>query len=530
MMLAPVFCTLLLASSIYAQSTAMPVGNLKNWRQVFTDDFTTNVALGGFPGPYANKWDCYSGYESTYHSGVYDKKIVSVNNGILDLYLHTDSATGRATTAAPVPLIFNGQWGGQVYGRYSARMRSDALAGYKTAWLLWPDSDDWNEGEIDFPEGELSGGYWAFSHCKNNPSSNCFYADAQANFVDWHVVTIEWAPSSVKFYVDDRLVGTATNGLPTTPMHWVLQTETASSTAPSASVQGHLQVDWVAVWAYDTSATAPVATPAPTPYWHPPTPVPATVKPATPKPATPKPATVKPATPKPATPKPATPKPATPKPATPRPATPAPTCTGAFTDSFATLDTSKWSANTGDQWGATLFRASQAKAGSTGLVFNMTKTGCPCSGSAQQSAKVSSVSSFGFGSAQYTVQTSPETDAVTWLFWQSSNPRDGYEVQISGSSLGFQGWVNGAYIYIGGYDLPFNPSTTAHRYTISRSSNSVKLYVDGTLVLSGPTSGLPQSSAPITVILEADNTLVAPYTKAYVTKAAFYPSGCTFTI
>jgi hypothetical protein len=43
-----------------------------------------------------------------------------------------------------------------LYGRYSVRFKADPLAGFKIAWLLWPDSGVWpRDGEIDFPEGEL---------------------------------------------------------------------------------------------------------------------------------------------------------------------------------------------------------------------------------------------------------------------------------------------------------------------------------------------------------------------------------------
>jgi hypothetical protein len=50
----------------------MPVGNLTNWRLIFNDDFTTNVALGSFPGPYSQKWTSYTGFSDTDGIGYYD--------------------------------------------------------------------------------------------------------------------------------------------------------------------------------------------------------------------------------------------------------------------------------------------------------------------------------------------------------------------------------------------------------------------------------------------------------------------------
>ena len=72
------------------------------------------------------------------------------------MYVRTQD--GQPQSAAVVPLV-NGQWGGQLYGRYEVRFRSDEIPGYKLAFLLWPDTNNWAEGEIDFPEiGSLESG------------------------------------------------------------------------------------------------------------------------------------------------------------------------------------------------------------------------------------------------------------------------------------------------------------------------------------------------------------------------------------
>ncbi|WP_196073256.1 glycoside hydrolase family 16 protein [Nakamurella alba] len=223
---------------------SMPIGNLPGWKQVFAEDFTTPVARGGFPGPYAGKWMSYHGFADTYKAGTYNQGIISASGGVLDLYLHAQN--GRAQVAAPVPLV-NGKWGGQTYGRYTVRFRSDPLPGYKTAWLLWPDSNNWNEGEIDFPEGNLGGTIHAFSHCVGNPQANCGYKDTGARYTSWHTATVEWTQGRVVFLLDGKQVLVTTSGVPSTPMHLVLQTESTSST-PDLSRSGHLQIDWVALY------------------------------------------------------------------------------------------------------------------------------------------------------------------------------------------------------------------------------------------------------------------------------------------
>jgi Glycosyl hydrolases family 16 len=223
----------------------LPTGDLPGWTSVFAEDFTANVAQGSFPGPYAATWMSYHGFADTYRGGDYNQGIISVQNGALDLFLH--SRGGRPQVAAPIPLV-DGKWGGQTYGRFSVRFSADPVAGYKAAWLLWPDSNNWADGEIDFPEGALDGTLWGFHHCVGRPTSNCHWFDTKVGFTGWHTATIEWSPGRIVYLLDDVVVGNTTNRVPTGPMHWVLQTETdhVADTATS----GHVLIDWVTIHRY----------------------------------------------------------------------------------------------------------------------------------------------------------------------------------------------------------------------------------------------------------------------------------------
>ena len=229
-----------------ASGQAMPVGDIDGWKQIFTDDFATDVPLGGFPGPYARKWSGYDGFPDTSGEGEYAQRILSVHDGVLDMYLHSENGTPLG--AAPVPLINDGKWGGQVYGRYVIRFRSDDLPGYGTGWLLWPDNGDWNSGEIDFPEGSLSGHIQAFNHCLGNAHKKCMLGDTSSTYQGWHTATIEWLPDSLTFLLDGRVVAATTNNIPNTPMRWTLQTAT-NGNRPAPSTAGHLLIDWVAIYA-----------------------------------------------------------------------------------------------------------------------------------------------------------------------------------------------------------------------------------------------------------------------------------------
>jgi beta-glucanase (GH16 family) len=158
-----------------------------------------------------------------------------------------------AMVAAPVPKVNGaGKPEGRLYGRYSVRFKSEAMSGYKMAWLLWPDSDNWNDGEIDFPEAGLNETVGGYMHYRNNPSSQDWYR-AAGTVNAWHTATIEWTPASVRFLLDDAVVGISsdTSKIPNTPMHWVLQTETAiTNRAPATNASGHLLIDWVAAYGY----------------------------------------------------------------------------------------------------------------------------------------------------------------------------------------------------------------------------------------------------------------------------------------
>jgi beta-glucanase (GH16 family) len=230
----------------------MPVGNLPGWTQKFSDDFRTSVALGNFPQAVSSKWKAYpDGWHDTSGNGTYKpSRVVSIQNGVMNLHVHTENGVHMVSAPEPVIPGATGREGGQTYGRYAMRFRADAVPGYKTAWLLWPDSENWSDGEIDFPEGDLTGTVNAFMHHKGNPTAQDGYSTA-ATYGAWHTAVVEWTPQSVKFSLDGSVIGTSTNtaNIPSTPMHWVLQTETAlSGGAPADSAAGDVQIDWVTAY------------------------------------------------------------------------------------------------------------------------------------------------------------------------------------------------------------------------------------------------------------------------------------------
>ncbi len=233
------------------------MGNLPGWTQVFADDFSTPVALGGFTSSsYAKRWFAYSGYKDTSGRGWYaPDKVISVSHGNLDWYVHTDN--GVHDVAALVPIIPATRWG-QTYGRYSFRFRADTIPGYKMVAILWPDSDNWAEGEIDFPEVTTlttNEKIYANLYTPGNltthtpgPASR-FTTNTPANDTGWHTATIDWAPGSLTTWLDGTRLGTFTAGVPTTSFHLVFQIETnLYGSAPAPTTTGHIQLDWVTMY------------------------------------------------------------------------------------------------------------------------------------------------------------------------------------------------------------------------------------------------------------------------------------------
>jgi beta-glucanase (GH16 family) len=167
------------------------------------------------------------------------------------MHLHTVRRTHLVS--APVPrLSRQGDASkGMLYGRYIVRYKADPVPGYKVAWLLWPDSDNWSDGEIDFPEGNLDGTTSAFVHHKGSPRVQNAYLTT-ATFTTWHTAEIEWTRAYIRFVLDGIVVGLSTDTahIPGVPMHWVLQTETAvGKAAPADSSSGNVYIDWAVAYA-----------------------------------------------------------------------------------------------------------------------------------------------------------------------------------------------------------------------------------------------------------------------------------------
>lgn len=244
-----------LTSSI-DNADAMPSGDLPGWRQTHAQDFSTPAALGQVGAVYGEDMRGYSGFPDTAKRGMYSPdSVLSVSNGRLDFFLHSEDGSPRVACVIPFG------YSGQKYGRYSIRFRADVLPDYKIAFMLWPLSNNWGEGEIDWPEGKLGGDkFYATSAISGSLNEGVMKFDppdrgySSTDASDWHVATTEWTPGSVKWFWDGVPVSQTAlpAGVPSTKLRWTLQAETRDgAVVPETAAAGHLQIDWAVQYAYE---------------------------------------------------------------------------------------------------------------------------------------------------------------------------------------------------------------------------------------------------------------------------------------
>ena len=262
------------SSSSSPSGQAMPVGNISGWKQIFADDFTSDVPVGAFSdcnhnvdtpqaycgglkkyGNYYNNWWAYpNGWDDTslecikHENGCPDtslkipvgggyqpEKAVSVSGGAMHIKMSRPSK-GNNIVATVVPRACMNR----EYGRYVERFKVvHADPGFKSAHLFYQDNY-----EMDYPENDYGSPISAYTH----PSEESF--DTGAKWTTWHTTAIEWTSKSIKYYMDGKLVGTATHNIPHLKMTWALQNE-SSIMGPYAKVGAYAQLDtdWVTCYA-----------------------------------------------------------------------------------------------------------------------------------------------------------------------------------------------------------------------------------------------------------------------------------------
>ncbi|TCK66306.1 glycoside hydrolase family 16 protein [Curtobacterium sp. PhB136] len=215
---------------------AVPVGNIGKFKQTFREDFKTAApAKGKFAKTYAKSWQPYpDGMSGMYYSG----SQISAHDGSMDVVL--DGKHGAAGTFGTP----TGAWG-HVGGKFSIRARALGGKANGAAFMLWPTSNVWSDGEIDFPESNFEATPMVHHHSMvKGKEVNAISTSTGVKWKDWHVYSVEWIPGkSVTYFVDNRVISKVTKDVPKSAHRYMFQ-------VGNWGAAGHLYIDWVTTYDY----------------------------------------------------------------------------------------------------------------------------------------------------------------------------------------------------------------------------------------------------------------------------------------
>jgi hypothetical protein len=207
-----------------AEPTAQP-------DDAFREDFNRPAATGQVDATYSESWQPYpDGTGGKYYSD----QIITVHDGVLDVAL--DGKRGAAGTFGSPADAYS-----HVGGTFTVRAKATGGDSNGAAFMLWPSSDVWADGEIDFPEGNFDDAPSVFHHSMTpGQEATAQYFATGVDWRDWHTYSETWDPGkSVTYSVDGRTIGTVTHDVPTTEHRYMFQ-------VGNWGKPGHLLIDWVA--------------------------------------------------------------------------------------------------------------------------------------------------------------------------------------------------------------------------------------------------------------------------------------------
>lgn len=140
------------------------------------------------------------------------------------------------------------------YGKFEARVRADDDPDKATSAVLltWPQSERWPiDGENDFYETTTNRRQSFHTFIHYGQDNRQYHKEHLFDAKKWHVIAMEWAPRSIKVYVDGELQWTLTDeaAIPDVPHHLCIQLDAFTKTMSGST---RMQVDWVKIYKYSS--------------------------------------------------------------------------------------------------------------------------------------------------------------------------------------------------------------------------------------------------------------------------------------
>lgn len=170
--------------------------------------------------------------------GVYLPEHVSVPSGSGKLRFDCDQSGGWGGWFGD-KLLYPGtkiSFGVQAFG-------GDALTGM--VGFLWPTSDAWAEGEIDFVEGGFTASPLHAYHHSMTPGNeaSAVEIDLGVSYAQRHLFAVDWQPTIVRYFVDGTQKGAITTNVPTTPHRFTFQSKPQPGSASAYALVDTVQFE-----------------------------------------------------------------------------------------------------------------------------------------------------------------------------------------------------------------------------------------------------------------------------------------------
>jgi beta-glucanase (GH16 family) len=211
-----------------------------DWRPVATYDFD---ALD------RRIWNAYNSVGG-FGNGFRRPSAITVENGLLRI-------TARGNVSGGM-----GHERDQLYGRWEFRARTDKGRGRGAAILLWPQTENKDDGELDMmevPREDRSQAHFVIHYSAQNKLAG---NKVSGDFSQWHTFAMDWLPDRITWYVDGvkQFETFDKNVIPKVPMHMTIQLDMGPFEewipAPDHTTPAEvsLEVDWVKIFAAPRAA------------------------------------------------------------------------------------------------------------------------------------------------------------------------------------------------------------------------------------------------------------------------------------